>query len=81
MERYLESFLGCGIDLGIFVAVKVGVRGGRQDTVEPGLLVVLAWSCECGTRKLLRIETVRWLLRRVGTNWEGSFDSFGPGIC
>lgn len=77
MKRDLESFLGCRIDLRIFVAVKVGVRGGRKDAVEPGLLVVLAWSCECRTRELLGIETVWWLLRRVGSDWEGAFDGFG----
>lgn len=78
MQWDLEGFLRGGIDLCIFVGVEVGVRSGREDAIEPGLLVMGTGSGEGGARELFGVETIRWFLWRVGADWEGSLDGLGP---
>jgi hypothetical protein len=41
------------------------------------LLVLVTGSCECCSGQLFGVETVRRLLRGVGTYWEGSCDGLG----
>ena len=78
MQWDLEGFLGGGINLCIFVGVEVGVRSGREDAVEPGLLIVSTGGGEGGAGELFGVETIRRFLWGVGADREGSLDGLGP---
>jgi len=52
---------------------KVLVGTGRQDAIEPGLLVRVAGSGEGGARELFGVESERGLLGGIAVGWECAF--------
>ena len=54
------------------------MRSGREDAIEPGLLVMGTGSGEGGARELFGVETIRRFLWGVGADREGSLDGLGP---
>lgn len=57
---------------------EVLVGGGREDSVNPGLLVFVSGGREGRSRELLCIQAVGRLLRRVLAYRESSLDGLGP---
>lgn len=54
--------------------LKGGMGRGWENAVKPCLQIFAPRRCESGTRKLLRVETVRNLLRGVLPYWEGALN-------
>lgn len=54
------------------------MRSGREDAVEPSLLVVGAGGGEGSAGELFSVETIRWFLWGVGADWESSLDGLRP---
>jgi hypothetical protein len=65
------------IGVGIF-GLEVLMRSSREDSVDPGLLVLMPWSSKSGPRQLLSVKPVGCLLRGVLPYREGAFDGFRP---
>lgn len=47
-----------------------------EDTIDPGLFVLVSRSCECSSRQLLGVEAIRSLLRRILSYWESTLNGF-----
>lgn len=71
------AFLG-GARLGRGLVGRVGAR--RQDAVQPGLLVLVAGSCEGGSGELLGVKAIGRLLGGVLADVESALNSFGSVV-
>lgn len=80
MQLLLLAPLRSPVRDGLLRGLVARVCAGRQDTVQPCLLVLVAGSCEGGAGELLGVETVWWLLGGVLADGEGALDGFGSGI-
>ena len=68
------SSIGIGVVGGRFPLLEWRMRCCRKDTVEPCLLILVARGRERGSGKFLGVESIRRLLRRIGTYRQGPFD-------
>jgi hypothetical protein len=60
------------------VGLEVTVRSGWNRAVQPSLQVFVARCREGGSRELLCIESVRWLLGGIGAYGKRTGNSLGP---
>jgi len=60
-----------------FLGIEVLVGRGRDDSVNPGLFVLVSGSGKSCSGKLFGVETIWRFLRGVVSYWKGTFDGFG----
>lgn len=67
--------------IGIFGnGLVVGMGGGGENAIQPGLFVLVSGSCEGGARQFLSVQPVRRLLGRVLGDGQCAGYSFGSAI-
>src|SRR6187402_3139425 len=62
--------LGICIVRGSFARIKWRVCSGRENPVQPRLLILVSRSCKCRAGELFRVQAVGRFLWRVSTYWK-----------